>query len=254
MSELEKILKSVLLGSVGAVATAVEKTGELARSFVEKGEDVVDRNGLADKSREAADAAKTAIGKLKDRIALGDRGVDSLSKAQRDALRARLDELDAVEKEMQRELDAKLAEAKAAEEARAAAERELREKTEQAENAADSAADFFARLTGAVGRAVESANDTLGKLLDIDVKFPAPQAPAEPEPEAPAEPEKQAETPPPAPAAPEAAAAQCDEKKPEDPLLAEIRARLDEFARRIEANRRAIRGEKDDKDDKDGEG
>ena len=75
MSELEKILKSVLLGSVGAVATAVEKTGELARSFVEKGEDVVDKNGLADKGREVADSAKAAIGKMKDRIALGVKGV-----------------------------------------------------------------------------------------------------------------------------------------------------------------------------------
>ena len=110
--------------------------------------------------------------------------------------------------------------------------------------------------------ALKSANDALEEARKLfgempvsegmDVKAPSGPAPVQTDTggtaPAPAEPEKQAETPPPAPAASEAAPAQCDEKKPEDPLLAEIRARLDEFARRIEANRRAIRGEKDDKD------
>ena len=36
MAELEKVLKDVVLGSVGAVATVVEKGGEIARALVEK--------------------------------------------------------------------------------------------------------------------------------------------------------------------------------------------------------------------------
>lgn len=251
MSELEKILKNVLLGSVGAVATAVEKTGDLAKSFVAKGGEVVEQNkGLTDKGREIADSAKASIKKLMDRISLGIRGVDRLSKEQREELRTRLNELDEVEAEMQREMDARLEEARAAEEAKAEAEKQLEEMEKKADAAAANAAGFFARLTGAVGRAVESANDAISRLLDINLDEEEAEAPAPETPEAPEAPEtpealEAAEAPEaPAPEVPEA------EKAPEDPLLAEIRARLDEFARRIEANRRAVQGDHDE----DGEG
>ena len=44
MAELEKVLKDVVLGSVGAVATVVEKGGEIARALVEKGQETVANN------------------------------------------------------------------------------------------------------------------------------------------------------------------------------------------------------------------
>ena len=44
MAELEKVLKDVVLGSVGAVATVVEKGGEIARALVEKGQETVQNN------------------------------------------------------------------------------------------------------------------------------------------------------------------------------------------------------------------
>lgn len=44
MANIEQVLKDVVLGSVGAVATVVEKGGELARSLVEKGQETVRDN------------------------------------------------------------------------------------------------------------------------------------------------------------------------------------------------------------------
>lgn len=44
MAELEKVLKDVVLGSVGAVAAVVEKGGEIARTLVEKGQATVEQN------------------------------------------------------------------------------------------------------------------------------------------------------------------------------------------------------------------
>ena len=44
MAELERVLKDVVLGSVGAVATVVEKGGEIARALVEKGQETVQNN------------------------------------------------------------------------------------------------------------------------------------------------------------------------------------------------------------------
>ena len=44
MAEFEKVLKDVVLGSVGAVATVVEKGGEIARALVEKGHEKVQNN------------------------------------------------------------------------------------------------------------------------------------------------------------------------------------------------------------------
>lgn len=44
MAELEKVLKDVVLGSVGAVAAVVEKGGEIARALVEKGQETVSNN------------------------------------------------------------------------------------------------------------------------------------------------------------------------------------------------------------------
>lgn len=87
MKELEKMVKDVVHGGIGAVATALEVGGEIAKSFVEKGQEVV--GSIKQAVDEACEAGKN------------DPGVDvrSLTKAQRAELRRRLDELDAEEAE-----------------------------------------------------------------------------------------------------------------------------------------------------------
>jgi len=106
MNDLEKMLKDVVHGSIGAVATAIEVSGEIAKTFVEKGQEVA--SGIKQAMNEACEACKD------------DPGVDvrTLTRAQRDRLRRELDELDAEE--------ASAAEA----EARATAEAPQEESTE----------------------------------------------------------------------------------------------------------------------------
>ena len=50
MPDLEKFVKNVMYGGIGAAASLVEKGGDLARSLVEKGQETV-RN-----SQDTADA------------------------------------------------------------------------------------------------------------------------------------------------------------------------------------------------------
>lgn len=88
MSDIESILKSIALGSVGAVATVVEKGGELARSLVEKGETTVNEN------RETVDAFKAKAQEWSDQVMKLGREAARLTKDQRDALRKMLDALD----------------------------------------------------------------------------------------------------------------------------------------------------------------
>ncbi len=99
MNDLEKMLKDVVHGSIGAVATAIEVSGEIAKTFVEKGQEVA--SGIKQAVNEACEACKD------------DPGVDvrSLTRAQRDRLRRELDELDAEEASVA-EADAAEAEAK----------------------------------------------------------------------------------------------------------------------------------------------
>lgn len=87
MNELEKVVKDVVHGSLGAVATMLEVGGEIAKTFVEKGQEVA--GGIKQAVDEACEARKA------------DPGVDvrSLTKQQRAELRRRLDELDAEEAE-----------------------------------------------------------------------------------------------------------------------------------------------------------
>lgn len=85
MNDLEKMLKDVVHGSIGAVATAIEVSGEIAKTFVEKGQEVA--SGIKQAMNEACEACKD------------DPGVDvrTLTRAQRDRLRRELDEVDAEE-------------------------------------------------------------------------------------------------------------------------------------------------------------
>ena len=92
MSDIEKVLKDVVYGSVGAVAAAIEVGGNLAKTFVEKGQEAI-RQG-----QERADELKQAV-KDACEAAQADPGIDvsCLTRAQRDALRRQLDEMDAWE-------------------------------------------------------------------------------------------------------------------------------------------------------------
>lgn len=82
-NDLEKIFKDVVHGSIGAVATVIEAGSGLAKSFVEKGQEIAaDLKQAADEACEASKA---------------DPGVDvrRLSPLQRETLRRQLDEVDA---------------------------------------------------------------------------------------------------------------------------------------------------------------
>lgn len=92
MNEIEKILKDVVYGSVGAVASVLEVGGELAKTFVEKGQEAV-RQG-----QECAEEMAKAVKEAYDSV-VNDPGIDvtGLNRAQRDELRRKLDEMDAAE-------------------------------------------------------------------------------------------------------------------------------------------------------------
>ena len=78
MSDIEKLLKDVVYGGVGAVASALETTGELAKTFVEKGQATV-RQG-----QEKAEELKQSIREACKQ----ETGIDlnTLTRAQRDEL------------------------------------------------------------------------------------------------------------------------------------------------------------------------
>lgn len=92
MSDLEKVLKDVVYGGVGAVAAAIEVGSDLARTFVEKGQEAV-RQGQ-ERAEELKRAMKDACEEM-DRDPMID--LSGLTRAQRDTLRRQLDEMDAQE-------------------------------------------------------------------------------------------------------------------------------------------------------------
>lgn len=88
MGDLEKVLKNVVLGSVGAAAVVVEKSGELAKAFVEKGRETVEQN------RDTVEEIKRQVKQAVD--CKPDLGVDlsRLTPEQRAELRRQLDQMD----------------------------------------------------------------------------------------------------------------------------------------------------------------
>lgn len=97
MSELEKILKSVVLGGIGAAAMVVEKSEELAKACVVKGEDTVRQNQdtideVKRKAQAVCDAAKKMAGEMAGEI-------ERMTREERDALRRMLDKFDAEDAE-----------------------------------------------------------------------------------------------------------------------------------------------------------
>lgn len=92
MNEIEKAMKDVLYCSVGAVAAVLEAGNELAKSLIEKGQEAMQQG------QERAEELKQSMKEVCDAL-MNDPGIDvtGLSRAQRDELRRRLDEMDAAE-------------------------------------------------------------------------------------------------------------------------------------------------------------
>lgn len=89
MSDLEKMLKNVVLGGVGAVAAVAEKSSEVAKALVEKGQATIDQN------RDTAEELKRRV---KQTVApKPDPGIDlsRLTPEQRAEIRRQLDQMDA---------------------------------------------------------------------------------------------------------------------------------------------------------------
>lgn len=92
MSTVEKVLKDIVYGSVGAVAATIEAGSSLAKVLVEKGEAAV-RQG-----QERAGELKQAMQKACDDARKEPEiDISCLTRAQRDELRRRLDEMDAAQ-------------------------------------------------------------------------------------------------------------------------------------------------------------
>lgn len=99
MSEFEKVIKNVVLGGIGAAATVVEMGGELAKSFVEKGEETIRQNQAAcdelkEKVKNACESAKSACENAKMSFDLA-----RMTAEERAELRRQLDAFDAAEAE-----------------------------------------------------------------------------------------------------------------------------------------------------------
>lgn len=90
MSELEKVLKKVVYGGIGAAAALVEGVEELGRDLVKKGEEV------ARGSQETAEDIKRRVKEFCDKFANENTiDVTRLTVAQRNELRAQLKALEA---------------------------------------------------------------------------------------------------------------------------------------------------------------
>ena len=89
MPDLEKFVKNVMYGGIGAAASLVEKGGDLARSLVEKGQETV-RN-----SQDTADDIKRRLQEFCDGLMKrGEIDISKLTPEQRAELRHQLEEMD----------------------------------------------------------------------------------------------------------------------------------------------------------------
>lgn len=94
MPDLEKFVKDVMYGGIGAAASLVEKGGDLARSLVEKGQETV-RN-----SQDTADDIKRRLQEFCDGLMKrGEIDISKLTPEQRAELRHQLEEMDYQERE-----------------------------------------------------------------------------------------------------------------------------------------------------------
>lgn len=89
MPDLEKIVKDVMYGGIGAAASLVEKGGDLARVLVEKGQETVRNN------QPAADDIKRRLQEFCEGLLnRGELDISKLTPDQRAELRHQLEEMD----------------------------------------------------------------------------------------------------------------------------------------------------------------
>lgn len=95
--DMGDIFKKVLLTGVGAVATTVEAAQDLVDTLVKKGEITVEQGKVLNEEL-MRDMKEKAKDKIKDRVTINivreTMDVESLSKEEREALKAKLDELE----------------------------------------------------------------------------------------------------------------------------------------------------------------
>ncbi len=215
MSELEKMVKNVLLGGVGAVATAVEKTGEIAKSLVDKGARVLEENrdktdALKQKGQKTLDSIGGRFSALTDRIRSQLTQTAEAPKAPAGDLRDEAEELESLEAELRKVEDLMRGEQETAETA---------EKEPEAPKAADPIADLADKAASflnpdELGKAADhlaEASDRLFRKIGDAVD-----------------------------------GALNPEKPPIDTeaLLTGLQRRLEDFGKRLEASRQALNAEK----------
>ncbi|MGN0795206.1 MAG: hypothetical protein ACI4MG_12145 [Aristaeellaceae bacterium] len=101
MNDLENIVKSVVYGGIGAAAAIVEKSGDIARTLVEKGQETIRANqGTVEQIRDTAEDLKRRVREFCEKF-MNEDVIDtsSLTAEQREALRRQLDEQDSLERE-----------------------------------------------------------------------------------------------------------------------------------------------------------
>ncbi len=81
-----ELTKNLLLMGIGAAATTAEKSREIVDDLVKKGEITIDQGKVLNEELKSKATAKVSESMLKR--------VDKMSKEQRDALRAKLKEMD----------------------------------------------------------------------------------------------------------------------------------------------------------------
>ena len=250
MSEIEKILKDVLYGSVGVVATAVEKTGELARNLVNKGADMVspEKTGAyVKKGQDMLNAIGERFAALKEQI------VRSLNREETPAeevpaeLEHAMDELDTLETELEavesrlteetKSRDVPVIDVEKATDAAGEKAEEIADKTEafaekacgEAEKVMDSLADKAEAFlnSGKLQEAADRLTEEGGKLFQkVEAAIDGALNPSTEK--------KEAE---------EKAQALPDTES----ILQSLSQRLEDFARRLSASRKALEDQEKDK-------
>ena len=153
MSNIEETVKKVITGGIGAVATVVEKGSEMAKEFVNKGEETIRNN-------------QGTIDNVKEKVRSVFKGIDikGMTREERAELRKMLDEADAEDDA----LDAEAAEIveDVEEKAEAFAEK-VEEKTDDIEAAAETVQDAVDEISDKAGKAAEELNKIAEKAAGV---------------------------------------------------------------------------------------
>ena len=142
MSNIEDTVKKVIAGGIGAVATVVEKGSEMAKEFVNKGEETIRSN-------------QGTIDNVKEKIKSVFKGLDvkGMTREERAELRRMLDEADA-------EDDALDADAEEIAD-------EIEEKAREAEETAETVQQAIDEINEKPGEAAEELGKMADKAADV---------------------------------------------------------------------------------------